>query len=125
MLSTSVTTLPRAPQAVRTVRSLLWMSFECWRLDLSRLDDAALVLSELVGNAVRHGAGDTVRVALHRDGDRLRITVDDDSPQPPAPRQVDWDAEGGRGMMIIEALASGWGHALRGPGKSVWAEVPC
>lgn len=125
MISSSVTTLARAPQTVRTVRSLLWMSFECWRLDLSRLDDAALVLSELVGNAVRHGEGDDVRVALHRDGALLRITVDDGSPQPPVPRVVDWDAEGGRGLFIVETLADRWGYEPRPTGKSVWAEMPC
>ncbi len=125
MLSTSVTTLPRAPQAVRTVRSLLWMSFECWRLDLSRLDDAALVLSELVGNAVRYGDGESVRVALHRDGTTLRIAVDDGSEQLPVLKQVDWDAEGGRGLFIVDALSHRWGTDLRASGKTVWAEVSC
>ena len=125
MISSSVTTLPRAPQAVRTVRSLLWMSFECWQLDLDRLDDAALVLSELVGNAVRYGDGDVVRVALHRVDEVLRVEVEDGSPQPPVPRQADDYDEGGRGLMIVDALSLRWGHEPRPDGKSVWVELPC
>ena len=125
MTSSSVATVSRSPQASAELRSLLWTTFACWRVSGTQRDDAALVLSELVGNAVRYGHGETVRVALQRDGATLHIAVDDGSAALPVPREVDWDAEGGRGLLIVEALSRRWGTSPREIGKTVWAEVPC
>jgi anti-sigma regulatory factor (Ser/Thr protein kinase) len=123
--SSSVATVPRAPESSARLRSLLWTTFACWECDSQRLDDAALVLSELVGNAVRHAEGDTVQVRLRRTQDVLRIAVQDCSPRRPAPRQASFEDENGRGMMIIEALSHRWGCEPLATGKVVWADVSC
>ncbi|NHC15102.1 ATP-binding protein [Motilibacter deserti] len=125
MGSSSVAVVARAPEASARLRSLLWTTFACWSCDADRLDDAALVLSELVGNAVRHGEGDTMRVRLHRNGDVMRIGVEDASDKRPEPREPSFEAESGRGMLIIDALSSRWGCDPVDVGKVVWAEVPC
>jgi anti-sigma regulatory factor (Ser/Thr protein kinase) len=123
--SSSVATVPRAPESSARLRSLLWTTFACWECDSQRLDDAALVLSELVGNAVRHAEGDTVQVRLRRAHDVLRIAVQDGSTSRPAPRQASFEDENGRGMMIIEALSHRWGWEPLATGKVVWADVSC
>jgi serine/threonine-protein kinase RsbW len=123
--SSSVATVPRTATSSARLRSLLWTTFACWSCDRDRLDDAALVLSELVGNAVRHAEGDTVQVRLRRTDDVLRIAVHDHSAAGPAPRHASVDDESGRGMLIIEALSSRWGWEPNGHGKVVWADVAC
>ncbi len=117
MTSTSVATMPRIPEASARVRSLLWTTFACWNCDSERVDDAALVLSELVGNAVRHAAVDTLRVRLRRAGSEVRLAVEDDSPLPPAPREASWEDESGRGMTIIEALSHRWAGSTAAAGR--------
>ena len=125
MTSSSVATVPRSPESSARLRSLLWTTFACWRVTGSQLDDAALVLSELVGNAVRHADGPSLQVRLRRSGEVLRIAVHDDSPGPAAaPRGVGED-ESGRGMHIVDALSSSWGWEPRATGKVVWADVAC
>jgi anti-sigma regulatory factor (Ser/Thr protein kinase) len=123
--SSSVATVPRAPESSARLRSLLWTTFACWECDSQRLDDAALVLSELVGNAVRHAEGATLQVRLRRTEDVLRIAVHDGSPARPAPRQASFEDENGRGMLIIEALSHRWGWEPLATGKVVWADVSC
>ena len=125
MTSVSYATVARAPGSSPRLRSLLWSTVACWGCDRDRLDDAALVLSELVGNAVRHASGDTLKLRLRRTGGVLRISVRDGSPAVPVPRVAPDDAESGRGMLIIEALSLRWGTELVPGGKVVWADVPC
>ncbi|WP_051826492.1 ATP-binding protein [Kitasatospora aureofaciens] len=57
---------------------------------------------------------------------RLRIEVHDASDRPPVPRQPGPTAGCGRGLLLVDALATGWGHFPRpgGVGKVVWCECP-
>jgi anti-sigma regulatory factor (Ser/Thr protein kinase) len=123
--SSSVATVARTGASSARLRTLLGTSFACWGPDQSGLDDAALVLSELVGNAVRHATGDVMQVRLRRTGRVLRISVRDGSPVSPRPRTAAVDDESGRGMQIVEALSHRWGWEPVPGGKVVWAEVPC
>lgn len=125
MPSSSVATVPRAPESSARLRSLLWTTFACWDCHADRLDDAALVLSELAGNAIRHATGETIQVRLRREDNILRISVHDGSPRLPEPREASFEDENGRGMLIIETLSHRWGCNPLASGKVVWADVSC
>lgn len=90
-----------------------------WRLEVSH-DDAVLVVSELVTNALLHGHG-TPMVRLSREGGRLRIEVCDDSPLLPVSHRV--TRTSGLGLRVVEQLSSAWGASRRGRGKVVWCEL--
>lgn len=90
------------------------------------LDDALLLISELVTNSVLHG-GPPIVLAIDCDGEGLRVRVRDgsaDLPVPRAARQVD---ENGRGLSLVELLTDTWGvepvSDEHGPGKEVWFEL--
>jgi two-component sensor histidine kinase len=84
-------------------------------------DDAVLVTDELVSNAHRHGAAPrSCRLALVDGGRRLRVEVDDASPVMPRKRTP--DRTGGRGLVLVDQLATGWGVDRYDGHKTVWAE---
>ena len=85
-------------------------------------DAAAVMTSEVVTNAVLHGAGD-ITFGFVAESRRVRVEVGDDAARRPRARGAHDDDEGGRGMQIVEALASGWGVLDRPPGKIVWFTV--
>jgi anti-sigma regulatory factor (Ser/Thr protein kinase) len=85
-------------------------------------DELALVVSELVTNAVRH-AEPPVRLEIQADDDRVTVAVADGSPGRPVPRVAADDAEGGRGLAMIDLLAADTGVRPSPPGKTVWAAL--
>ncbi|WP_369973562.1 MULTISPECIES: ATP-binding protein [Pseudonocardiaceae] len=86
------------------------------------VEDAVLVADELVSNAHRHGAPRrTCRATLIHHGRRLRIEVDDTASGLPRIRPP--DHSGGRGLLLVDRLASAWGVQHRAGGKTVWAEL--
>lgn len=86
------------------------------------VETAVLLVTELVSNAIEHGGGTAVLDAAVDDG-RLRVSVDDDDPTLPAVGLAAVDAERGRGMLLVDALASRWGAARQNRGKTVWFEL--
>ena len=83
--------------------------------------DAALLLTELVANCVRH-ARSPMQIRLTVEHDLLRAEVRDGSALNPIPREP--DEHGGRGVLILNALASSWGVLGHpGAGKTVWFEL--
>ncbi|MEW2634674.1 ATP-binding protein [Streptomyces sp. NPDC048389] len=91
-----------------------------WRLaDME--GDVSLVLTELVTNAFRYGAGPTIGVRCRRLTAHIRIEVDDGSPKPPCPRQAGAEEESGRGMWIVAAVADRWG--VSDDGCCTWCTV--
>lgn len=87
-------------------------------------DDAVLIVTELVTNAVKmcHELL-TLKVESHREW--LEIAVADDSPFPAVKLEPAPDSVGGRGLTIVEALSSDWGQApFDGMQKVVWSRLP-
>ncbi|MBO1330271.1 ATP-binding protein [Streptomyces sp. VRA16 Mangrove soil] len=84
------------------------------------VDAVLLTVSELVTNTHVH-ARSTAQLILTWDGDCLHVTVHDNDPAPPRPRAAGTEETGGRGLLLIDALADTW-QAHRCPrGKDVTA----
>ncbi|MFI9100141.1 ATP-binding protein [Streptomyces fildesensis] len=90
-----------------------------WRPDHNVV---ALLVSELVTNAVRHASG-AVGLRLMWDERRLRIAVDDSSTVLPVVRPARPDLPGGHGLNLVQRLSGGWGVVPRAGGKRVWADL--
>lgn len=116
-------TLPRQPESAATARRLLRTACAVWGLD-ALAEDGALIVSELVANAVQHARRESIRVVIDRPGDaRVRVGVADLSRARPVEREADDSNEGGRGLRLVEALAADWGSDERRWGKIVWADL--
>jgi DNA-binding NarL/FixJ family response regulator len=93
-------------------------------VDPSALEVVELLVTELVTNAVHH-AHSEARVSAAIQGDRVRVNVSDanaDVPATPEGGPAD-DDEHGRGMFLVDSLASAWGIATHTGGKTIWFEV--
>ncbi|MFJ4930287.1 SpoIIE family protein phosphatase [Streptomyces sp. NPDC088736] len=114
--------LPAGPQAAPIARAAARRQLEAWDVDEETAFTTELIVSELVGNAVRYGAPPLrLRLIFER---MLTCEVSDtatSSPQVKHARTVD---ETGRGLFIIASLADQWGTHYRTRGKTVWAEQP-
>ncbi|HEY6793838.1 MAG TPA: ATP-binding SpoIIE family protein phosphatase [Kineosporiaceae bacterium] len=88
------------------------------------VEAARLLLTELIANAVRHGDG-AIRVRLLLPEQRLRVEVEDASERMPVMRipEPDADAAGGRGLLLVDTLADGWGVRVDEHAKVVWFEL--
>ncbi|CAM5693277.1 hypothetical protein HS99_0016850 [Kitasatospora aureofaciens] len=85
--------------------------------------DAVLLVSEMVGNAIRHTGSPGSLLLVRRPG-LLRIEVSDASRRPPLPRVPHGPSEsGGLGLFLLARLALRWGWRPVGPGKAVWCEL--
>lgn len=114
--------LPVHPSSSGRARRFVTSVLRSWRMPEMTDGAMELLTSELTTNAVRH-AGSAFTVAARYDGERVRIEVDDCSPQPPEPRTPTDDDTGGRGLILVEALADAWGTAPLPGGKRVWFEL--
>lgn len=85
-------------------------------------DNAVLMISELVTNAILHG-GEGAVLTLTSDDLKIRAEVRDSSPAMPVVRSYSETATTGRGMVIVDALAAAWGTFAVDGGKVVWFEL--
>ncbi|MEU1707325.1 ATP-binding protein [Streptomyces sp. NPDC005706] len=110
-----------AAQARRLARARL----TGWSVCEDTCDTAALVISELVTNAIVHTASSRVACELHDHDDTVRIAVHDEgcAPGEPHPSPQRPDEEHGRGLLLVDALCRAWGAQEHGPGLLVWAEL--
>jgi anti-sigma regulatory factor (Ser/Thr protein kinase) len=126
-LSAPVHSLPRLRRVMRA-RLAAWGA-------QTLADDACLVVTELVTNAVRYG-GPPVRVAVsrrcaHADGPAVRVEVSDAGPGlDPAAVRARWRhpsftlACSGRGLYLVDAVSRGaWGDRVTARGHTVWADL--
>ncbi|MDQ1035532.1 anti-sigma regulatory factor (Ser/Thr protein kinase) [Streptomyces sp. V3I8] len=120
--------VPPIPASVglarRNVRELL----SAWGTDPEACDNAVLVTSELVTNALTHTASKWVVCRLRTDGHRLHLEVEDQNRglAIPAQRTAGPDDQGGRGLLLVGTLSSDWGvrDTAHGSGRVVWAVLP-
>ncbi|WP_237404782.1 ATP-binding protein [Actinacidiphila reveromycinica] len=113
--------MPSVVGSAGTARRLVRIALCAWGLE-PLADDAEIVVTELVSNAVEHAGGQPVRVTVVRPGPgTVRIGVVDRSRVLPVPRVSVPDDEHGRGLAVVDVLAQCWGVTQLPSGKSVWA----
>lgn len=116
-------TLPCTGESARRARLLVGAACAAWHLP-HVADAAALVVSELLANAVRYSGGRVVRVIVSRpQRGVVRVAVTDTCRALPVPRAAEDGDEGGRGLTLVEAVSLRWGVDPLPRGKRVWAEV--
>lgn len=99
--------VPVSAQAPSEARTRLRTCLHEWGFtDTGWVEAATVVLSELVTNVVQHTKAALARVALEADAMSVRLSVADNSDILPLARPP--DAHGGRGFLLIEALAARW-----------------
>ncbi|WP_329160178.1 serine/threonine-protein phosphatase [Streptomyces sp. NBC_01717] len=114
-------------QGVAQVREFLRDLLRQWDL-LPMLDTLELLTSEVVTNALIH-ADSEVELRLREYPDRIRVEVRDSDPHPPVPTAIvadeenNQEAESGRGLLIVDALAGDWGSSPAGRGKTTWFDI--
>lgn len=122
---TTACPLPFQADSVKTARDVTRSTLARW--GLSELgDDAALVVSELVTNAVRYGmyahGSHEITLLLMRVAPHVLLAVADPSDDVPRRKEPDFISENGRGLYIVETYSQCWGwDPLRRGGKAVWA----
>jgi anti-sigma regulatory factor (Ser/Thr protein kinase) len=125
--------VPHSPPSASAVRHRFVDEMRARGLPPMVIDDAALVLSELVGNAIRHGAplpGGGIRVGWTVSADIIRVEVADGGRGPlrheasaPLAAGGSADAERGRGLAIVSLLTTSRGSAFDSTSAVVWADV--
>ncbi|MET8952001.1 SpoIIE family protein phosphatase [Streptomyces sp. NPDC004393] len=113
--------LPDDPKAAGQARTCVRDQLAAWNLD-ELIMTTELVVSELVGNVVRHARG-PITLRLLR-GRALVCEVTDASPTMPRIRRATDTDESGRGLQLIAALTSRWGARYTVSGKCIWTEQP-
>jgi anti-sigma regulatory factor (Ser/Thr protein kinase) len=115
-------TLPSTPYSVQMARFYVRAALSYHDLG-DYADDAEMVTSEMVTNAVKHADAQTIGLELTSlVGSRaVAIVVTDPSPLPPVKHNLAGDAECGRGLHIVADLSARWGWRPQGAGKAVFA----
>lgn len=126
--------LPAGGQAVGEGRRFTGSLLHDWALS-PLVDNAALIVSELLSNALRYGLGalpawsgpgQAVWLGMLRRRGTVLFAVCDPSTAVPRLKEPDFLAQSGRGLHIIDCLSETWGWTTPGPeGKAVWAAVSC
>jgi anti-sigma regulatory factor (Ser/Thr protein kinase) len=109
------------PTSARAAREFVADTLLRWGRP-ERTEAAVLLTSELVTNAILH-ARTQVAVTVHQLGSSLRVYVLDESTEQPRSRGDSDELAGGRGLKLVEAVATSWGVSPEGHGKAVWFEL--
>jgi hypothetical protein len=113
--------LASGAQTPQAARAFLRDTLQTWELD-GLGDVTELLADELVCNVVRH-VGGAMQLRAVRRASSIRIEVDDPSTEPPVLQSPDPLDERGRGILLVESLATTWGVDIHDTGKTVWFEI--
>jgi anti-sigma regulatory factor (Ser/Thr protein kinase) len=118
-------TIPARPEHVATARRFVIATLGD---DHPQAHTATLLTSELVTNSLQHSAsshdGAILAVGASRAAHWLRVeVVDDGAPTLPTLREADPDAERGRGLTLVDSLATRWGTQRGDTGTTTWFEI--
>jgi len=111
--------LPAGPAAPAKARRHVRAAIYAWDVPVD-LTIAVLLTSELVTNAIRHEAGETVTLAVTCACGEFRVDVHDTSCFLPVPVDGPAETETGRGLMLVASLATRWGFYPTAAGKAVY-----
>lgn len=128
MRATSVILLPHAPTSVSIARRHLSADLFASGVADSIIDDATVIVSELLSNALRHARplpSGQIRVVWNRRGDSVEVSVSDGgAATEPRRGRPALSSLGGRGLGIVESMAECWGVRHEdGGGTTVWAVI--
>ncbi|MEI7029976.1 SpoIIE family protein phosphatase [Streptomyces pratensis] len=112
------------PEGLSDARSIVRQALADWGL-AAFADDAELVTGELLGNVLLHTEGGAVLTleVLPEPVRRVRLSVQDRSSTWPRRRAPGETSTSGRGLLLLDAVATRWGIEPRGEGKAVWCEI--
>ncbi|MCX3062320.1 ATP-binding protein [Streptomyces beihaiensis] len=107
--------------SARHVRRILRIHLLQW--EMTELRDAAeLAVTELLSNVVRHVPSRQCTLDMFRIENGLRVEVSDPDPRMPKVRKAAELENGGRGLLLVDAVTDRWGLLPSPPGKTVWFE---
>ena len=111
--------LTRKPAAAAEARSQVRVAIGEWRVPVDP-DVAILLTSDLVTNAITHGDGETLTLAIRCSRGHLRIDVYDKSRSLPLGMDEPADTDAGRGLVLVAALSTEWGSFRTPAGKAMY-----
>jgi anti-sigma regulatory factor (Ser/Thr protein kinase) len=117
--------VPGRPDSASAARAFLTRLLDGWGVAEGTIDDAALLTSELMANAVRNGSG-VVNLRVQLDDGVLHVDVQDDAAELPSTRLGSVSSPAGlpsTGLWIIRSVARDWGSEHADDGKTVWFEL--
>ncbi|MFG2951211.1 ATP-binding protein [Streptomyces adustus] len=116
--------LPSRPESAATARRLAQVVvLRHWGLTPRMAEDAVLLVSELVGNAVRHTGARVFGLRMRRRRGWIRVEVRDPSRGLPCLMPVQEMDVSGRGLFLVDKLSDRWGVDLLPRGKTTWFEM--
>jgi anti-sigma regulatory factor (Ser/Thr protein kinase) len=124
-LEMTLSAVPTAPGEARQAVRTWFQSRDCGD---DATNTAALLVTELVSNAVVHASGPSLWLTVDEPmTDLLHVSVRDGSQTVPhySPQAPDARSEGGRGLFMVDTLSTRWGWEALRTGKRVWFELPC
>ncbi|NGO76704.1 ATP-binding protein [Streptomyces sp. YC504] len=116
--------LPSRPESAGTARRLAQIVvLRHWGLSPQVAEAVVLLVSELVGNAVRHTGARVFGLRMLRRRGWIRIEVRDPSRGLPCLMPVHEMDTSGRGLFLVDKLSDRWGVDLLPRGKTTWFEM--